>query len=126
MSDLRSVNLCLNFTSPDEAAEFFAAYLRGKNTRAAPADFPQVCAEVKERASSEETPAVTAEKIAERADAIDRAIVSKTAVQLAVKNKEKAVSILADFGVKAVKELTDAQLKAAYDALSAALKALAP
>ena len=52
---------------------------------------------------------------------VERSAVSALAVKLAVKDKAKAVEILAEHGVKAVKELADDDLAAVHAKLAAAL-----
>ncbi len=52
---------------------------------------------------------------------VERSAVSALAVKLAVKDKAKAVEILAEHGVKAVKELADDDLAAVHAKLTAAL-----
>lgn len=128
------VSLSLSFASPDAAAEFFAAYARGKLV----AENPKVVFEkqptateiskgvVQKPADKEPTPQTAADTKPTPAPTVagttvERATVSKAAVQLAVKNKAKAVEILATFGVAAVRELTDDQLAAAHKALTDAL-----
>lgn len=52
----------------------------------------------------------------------ERAVVSKAAVSLALKDKPKIIEILAGFdGAKGVKDLKDEQLAAAFDLINAAL-----
>lgn len=54
---------------------------------------------------------------------VQRADVSTLAVKLAVKDKAKAIAILAEHGVKAVKELADDDLAAVHAKLTEALGA---
>ena len=84
---------------------------------AAPADAPA-------QSTAAPAPQPSTEKAAAAPSAPERAVVSKAAVSLALKDKPKIIEILAGFdGAKGVKDLKDEQLAAAFDLINAALAA---
>lgn len=93
---MSQVQVTLTFDSVHEAEQFFAQ-------RGAPLETPK--------------PEPTGDATAP----VERSAVSALAVKLAVKDKAKAVEILAEHGVKAVKELADDDLAAVHAKLTAAL-----
>ena len=69
-------------------------------------------------------PQPSTEKAVAAPSAPERAVVSKAAVSLALKDKPKIIEILAGFdGANGVKDLKDEQLAAAFDLINAALAA---
>lgn len=109
-----SVTVTLVFGSVEEATDFFS---RHATPQPAPGK-PAVVADTTPK-TAKASPATT--KAEPAGDTIDRATVSKAAVALAIKDKAKAVAILAEHDVKAVKDLPDDQLGAVHAKLVAAM-----
>ena len=77
-----------------------------------------------EPSTGKQEPQPSTEKAAAAPSAPERAVVSKAAVSLALKDKPKIIEILAGFdGAKGVKDLKDEQLGAAFELINAALEA---
>ena len=110
-----SVTVTLVFGSVEEATDFFS---RHATPQPAPGK-PAVVADAPPKTAKANPPAPT--KTEAPAAGIDRATVSKAAVALAIKDKAKAVAILAEHDVKAVKDLPDDQLGAVHAKLVAAM-----
>jgi len=112
-----SVTVTLSFDHVQEAADFFSRASRPLESVVG-APQPAATAAPKTEKPVKENPA--AKDMIETAN-IDRATVSKAAVALAIKDKAKAVAILAEHDVKAVKDLPDDQLGAVHAKLVAAM-----
>lgn len=118
------ITVTLSFDHIQEAASFFlrASCPLDPAIGAAPAPTtgatPGVILTAKPEKPVKENPAA---KDMIEAVSIDRATVSKAAVALAIKDKAKAVAILAEHDVKAVKDLPDDQLGAVHAKLVAAM-----
>lgn len=119
---MHPITVTLTFNTVAEAAAFFQGQ---GHAAAAEAPVKQVTKAAAEKpASTKPAPeSKAADTKTEDAPVIERATVSQAAVKLAVKNKDRAVAILAEHGVKAVKELPDDQLAAVHAKLVAAMDA---
>jgi|SRR6185437_2479613 len=111
-----SVTVTLSFNSVQEAADFFNRATGAPQPIASAT--PGVILTAKTEKPVKENPAA---KDMIETTSIDRATVSKAAVALAIKDKAKAVAILAEHDVKAVKDLPDDQLGAVHAKLVAAM-----
>lgn len=120
------ISVTLTFNTAKEVADFFAN-ATGNVQRVIATGTGATTEHATQRDTNDAAPKTTkanppAPAKAEPAgEAIDRAIVSKAAVALAIKDKAKAVAILAEHDVKAVKDLPDDQLGAVHAKLVAAM-----
>ena len=90
----------------------------------APSEPTAAQADAPEPSTAAPAPQPSTEKPAAAPSAPERAVVSKAAVSLALKDKPKIIEILAGFdGAKGVKDLKDEQLAAAFEQINAALAA---
>ena len=117
---MQPIQVTLTFPSPAAAAGFFATLaaalpdpIHTVEPQPAPADKPVRVKPAKATEPVVETPASPA--------TVERSAVSAAIVKLAVKDKARAIEILAGFGVKAGKDLKDEQLPEAYARVQVAL-----
>lgn len=110
------ITVTLTFNAPKEVADFFATGAVQRVTGAAPQPAVSVTSKIEKPAKENPTKVVQ-----KQGNDIDRTTVSKAAVALAIKDKAKAVAILAEHDVKAVKDLPDDQLGAVHAKLVAAM-----
>lgn len=119
------ISVTLTFNTAKEVADFFAS-ATGAAQRIVYTGTGAPVEHATQRDTNNATPKTTkasptTTKTEPAGDAIDRATVSKAAVALAIKDKAKAVAILAEHDVKAVKDLPDDQLGAVHAKLVAAM-----
>lgn len=113
-----AITVTLSFDHIQEAASFFVRASRPLESVVGAAPPAAANATPKTEKPVKENPAA---KDMIEAVGIDRATVSKAAVALAIKDKARAVAILAEHDVKAVKDLPDDQLGAVHAKLVAAM-----
>lgn len=115
-----AITVTLSFDHIQEAASFFARASRPLESVVGAPSQPAATEAPKTEKPVKENPTRQAKDMIEE-PSIDRATVSKAAVALAIKDKAKAVAILAEHDVKAVKDLPDDQLGAVHAKLVAAM-----
>lgn len=121
------ISITLTFNTVKEVADFFAN-ATGASSRAiatgtgvTPVEHATGGVATNNAAPKTAKASPTTTKAEPAGETVDRATVSKAAVALAIKDKAKAVAILAEHNVKAVKDLPDDQLGAVHTKLVAAM-----